>query len=149
MNARASQRGMTLLELIVTITVVAMAGAALIGTLSYLAGSSGANMRQAQAQAIAHAYLREISATAFQDPDGMAEGANRALWDNVMDYNGLDTAMATDKAGNPSGNFHVHVDVVPGGLGTLPANAVWRIDVMVDYDINAFALATGYRTNHP
>jgi MSHA pilin protein MshD len=143
------QRGMTLLEIIVTITVVSMAGAALVGTLSYLAGTSGDNMRQAQAQSIASAYLSEITGTAFIDPDGSAEGANRALWDNVMDYNGLDTPTAFDKAGNPSGNFRVRVNVVPGGLGALPANAVWRIDVRVDYDVNAFALATGYRTNRP
>jgi MSHA pilin protein MshD len=143
------QRGMTLLELIVTITVVAMAGAALMGTLSYLAGTSGGNMRQAQAQAIANAYLTEISAMSFLDPDGVAEGSNRALWDNVMDYNNLNTPTATDKAGNASGNFQVRVNVVAGGLGVLPANAVWRIDVSVDYDTNAFALATGYRTNHP
>jgi MSHA pilin protein MshD len=143
------QQGMTLIELIVTITVVSMAGAALVGTLSFLAGTSGVNMRQAQAQAIANAYLTEISGMAFLDPDGIAEGANRALWDNVTDYNGLDTLVATDKAGNASGNFHVRVNVVAGGLGVLPANAVWRIDVTVDYDTNAFALATGYRTNHP
>jgi prepilin-type N-terminal cleavage/methylation domain-containing protein len=147
--ARSRQRGMTLLELIVTITVVAMAGAALMGTLSYLAGTSGGNMRQAQAQAIANAYLTEISGMSFADPDGVAEGANRLLWDNVMDYNNLNTPTATDKAGNASGNFRVRVNVVAGGLGVLPANAVWRIDVSVDYDTNAFALATGYRTNHP
>lgn len=143
------QRGMTLIEVIATITVISMAGAALVGTLSYLAGTSGGNLRQAQAEAIANAYLSEISATAFADPDGVAEGSNRRLWDNVMDYNGLDTPTATDKAGNASGNFRVRVNVVAGGLGTLPANAVWRIDVTVDYDTNAFALATGYRTNHP
>ena len=59
------------------------------------------------------------------------------------------TCCATDKAGNASGNYRVRVNVVAGGLGALPANAVWRIDVTVDYDTNAFALATGYRTNHP
>jgi prepilin-type N-terminal cleavage/methylation domain-containing protein len=149
MNLRARQRGVTLLELIVTITVVAMAGSALVGTLSYLAGTSGAQLRQAQAQAIAAAYLAEIRGTAFADPDGIAEGANRLLWDNVGDYNGLNTPTASDKFGNAVGNFPVRVNISAGGLGALPANAVWRIDVTVDYDTNAFVVATGYRTNHP
>lgn len=143
------ERGLTLVELIVTISVVAMAGAALVGTLSYLAGSSGSAMRRAQAQSIAEAYLAEISGMAFLDPDGVAEGPNRALWDNVMDYDRLDTPAASDKAGNPAGNFRVRVNVARGGLATLPNNAVWRMDVTVNYDGNYTVLATGYRTNHP
>lgn len=149
MTPRSRQRGVTLLELIVTITVVAMAGAALVGTLSYLAGTSGTQLRRAQAQSIATAYLAEIRGMGFADPDGIAEGANRQLWDNVTDYNGLNTPTASDKLGNAAGNFPVRVNVSAGGLGTLPANAVWRIDVTVDYDTNAFVVATGYRTNHP
>lgn len=142
-------RGFTLIELVVTITVIGMAGAALVGTLSYLAGTSGSNMLQAQAQSIAYAYLEEISGMAFADPDGVAEGPNREFWDNVMDYNGLDTLSASDKKGNPAGNFHVRVNVTPGVLNLVPAGAVWRIDVTVDYDASGTMIATGYRTNHP
>jgi hypothetical protein len=36
-----------------------------------------------------------------------------------------------------------------GGLSGLPNNAVWRVDVTVDFDTNRSAVATGYRTNHP
>lgn len=143
------QRGLTLIEIIATITVISMAGAALVGTLSYLAGSGNGAMRQVQAQSIAQAYLAEISGMSFLDPDGVNEGPNRALWDNVADYNGLDTANATDKTGNVVGPYRVRVVTSAGGLGTLPANAVWRIDVTVDYDTNASVIATGYRTNHP
>jgi prepilin-type N-terminal cleavage/methylation domain-containing protein len=142
-------RGFTLIELVVTITVIGMAGASLVGTLSYLAGTSGSNMLQAQAQSIANAYLDEITGMAFADPDGVPEGANRVAWDNVMDYNGLDTPTASDKNGNAAGNFRVRVAITAGGLGTLPVNAVWRIDVTVNYDATGTMVATGYRTNHP
>jgi MSHA pilin protein MshD len=144
-----SQRGVTLIELIATITIIGIAGAALAGTLSYLAGSGSTHLRQAQAQTVAAAYLAEISGKSFADPDGMDGEPNRAQFDDVDDYNGLDTPTATDQFGNPAGNFRVRVSLTPGGLGTLPAIAVWRIDVTVDYDTGAFVVATGYRTNHP
>jgi prepilin-type N-terminal cleavage/methylation domain-containing protein len=143
------QRGVTLVELICTITVISMAGAALMGTLSYLAGAGGDSIRQSQAQSIADAYLAEISGMAFVDPDGVDGEANRALWDDIDDYAGLNTSTATDKSGNAAGNFAVRVNLANGGLGALPANAVWRIEVTVNYDVDAFVIATGYRTNHP
>lgn len=142
-------RGLTLVELIATIAVIATAGAALLGTLSYLEGSGGLAIRQVQAQSIAEAYLSEIRGMSFADPDGLNEGGNRRLWDNVMDYQGLNQAIATDKQGNTIGRYPVRVAVAAGGLPNLPANAVWRIDVSVDYDTNATVTVTGYRSNRP
>ena len=135
------QRGVTLVELIVAIVVIAMAGSALIGTLSYLAGSSATTLRQAQAQAIADAYLAEITGKSFADPDGVNGEANRALFDNVGDYAGF--------TGAEPGNFQVSVNVAAGTLAGIPANAAWRVDVTVAYDTDGSAIATGYRTNHP
>ena len=146
-RGRASQRGVTLIELVVSIVVMATAGSALLGTLSYLSGQGGNYLLQAQAQSIADAYLTEITGKCFADCVPGAE-ANRQQFDDVTDYNGLDTLVATDEAGNVIGNFRVRVNLTAGGLAPLPAGAVWRIDVTVDYD-NGFALATGYRTNHP
>lgn len=134
------QRGVTLVELVVAIVVIAMAGSALVGTLSYLAGTSGTTMRQAQAQAIADAYLAEITGKNFADPDVDGE-ANRALFDDVNDY--------ADFAGAEPGNFFVSVEVNAGALTGIPNNAVWRVDVSVAYDANGTVVATGYRTNRP
>jgi MSHA pilin protein MshD len=145
---RRHQRGVSLIELIATITVISMAGTAVVGTMSYLAHTGGRTFQQVQAQAIASAYLDEISGLSFVDPDGLGEGPNRALWDNVADYDNLNTPTASDKAGTPIGNYRVRVDVSQGGLGTLPANDVWRIEVTVDFD-GGSVVATGYRTNHP
>jgi prepilin-type N-terminal cleavage/methylation domain-containing protein len=119
------QRGVTLIELIAAITVIAMAGAALMGTLSYLAAKGPSTMRQAQAQAIADAYLSQITGRSFAD---------------VATYNGLNTTEA---------GYRVRVNLTSGGLGALPANAVWRVDVSVVYDTNATVVATGFRTNRP
>jgi MSHA pilin protein MshD len=134
------QRGMTLVELIVAIVVISMAGAALIGTLSYLSSSSASTMRQAQAQAIADAWLAQITGKSFTDPDVDGEG-NYLAYDDVNDYAGFTLVEGA--------NFTVRVAVNAGTLTGIPNNAVWRVDVAVDYDTGMTAVATGYRTNHP
>lgn len=135
------EHGMTLVELVVAIVVIAMAGSALVGTLSYLAGSSSTTLRQAQAQARADAWLAQITGKSFNDPDGVDGEANWGLYDDVNDYGGLTLVEA--------GDFTVRVAVNAGGLTGIPPNAVWRVDVSVEYDTNRTAVATGYRTNHP
>ncbi len=145
---RVRQCGVTLIELIASITVIALAGTALLGTLSYLNGKSGETFGQAQAQSIANAYLSEVLSKAYTDPDGAAEVA-RAAFDDINDYNGLVDAVATDRFGNAMGAFTVRVNVVAGALGGLPAASVRRIDVQVDYGDGQLALASGYRVNYP
>jgi MSHA pilin protein MshD len=142
------QRGATLVELVVAIVVISVAGSALVGTLSYLSGSGSEYLLQAQAQSVADAYLHEITGKSFADPNGVDGEANRVQYDDVDDYAGLDTPTATDEAGNAAGNFRVRVNLTAGGLGASPAADVWRIDVTVDYP-NGSALATGYRTRRP
>lgn len=126
-------RGVTLIELIVTITVIALAGSALLGTLAYLNGTGNLSILQVQAQSIANAYLNRITSKPFNDVD---------------DFNGLVDPVALDVAGNASGNFRVSVAVVAGGLGALPAADVWRVNVTVAYGNGHTAIATGYRTQY-
>jgi MSHA pilin protein MshD len=140
------ERGLTLIEVVVSIVVIAVAGAALMGTLTYLSGTGNTSMLQAQAQSIANAYLNVITGKRFA-ADGVE--ATRAQYDDVSDYNNLDDAVAQDVSGNAAGNFRVRVAVVPGALNGLPANAVRRIDVTVNYGNGSFVVASGYRVNYP
>lgn len=134
-------RGMTLVEVVVAIVVIGMAGSALIGTLSYLSSASSTTMRQAQAQARADAWLAEITGKSFADPDGVDGEASYLLYDDVNDYIGFNIVEGA--------NFNVRAAINAGTLTGIPNNAVWRVDVTVDYDTNMSAVATGYRTNHP
>jgi MSHA pilin protein MshD len=145
-HAHRHERGVTLVELIVSIVVIAIAGAALSGTLAYLNGTGNISILQAQAQSIANAYLNVVTARNFL-PDGVE--ASRAQYDDVNDYNGIDDVVAQDVAGNAAGNFRVRVTVGPGALPGLPAAAVRRIDVTVTYGNGATVVASGYRTNYP
>jgi MSHA pilin protein MshD len=141
-------RGMTLVEVIVAIVIIGLAGAALVGTLSYLSGTGNTSMLQAQAQSIANAYLTEILGKAFVDPNVNGETL-RSQFDDINDYNGLDTPTASDESGNAAGNFRVRVTVGAGALNGIPAAAVRRIDVAVDYGNGSQAIASGYRTSYP
>src|SRR5262245_23393072 len=60
-----AERGLTLVELLVTITIIALAAVALIGTLGYLSGRSGDTLGDMQAQAIADAWLANTLAQPF------------------------------------------------------------------------------------
>jgi MSHA pilin protein MshD len=133
----------TLVELVVSIVVIAIAGAALSGTLAYLNGTGNASILQAQAQSIANAYLNEIVGKNFV-PDGVE--ASRAQYDDVRDYNNLVDVVARDEFLNPAGNFDVRVSVVAGALNGLPAANVWLVNVTVSYGNGSSVVATGYRT---
>ena len=113
-------RGVTLVELVVSIAVIAIAGAALAGTL---------------------AYLNNILDKSFASSPG--------AFNDVNDYNGLNDPVALDAAGNAAGNFRVQVSVGPGALNGVPAAAVRRIDVTVTYGNGNSVVASGYRTNYP
>jgi MSHA pilin protein MshD len=143
----SGERGVTLVELVVSIVVIAIAGAALSGTLAYLNGTGNTSILQAQAQSIASAYLNEIVGKSFVDPNVDGE-PTRAQYDDIDDYDGLDTPAAADEQGNAAGNFRVRVSVVPGVLNGLPAADVRRIDVTVDYGNGSSVVASAYRTRY-
>jgi MSHA pilin protein MshD len=150
-TSRHRIRGVTLIELLVSLMVIALAGVALAGTLGFIARNSGTTLAEAQARAIADAYLAEALAMPFADPAPPNNESNRAAFDDIGDYNGLNDANAADQSGTPmSGNFQVTVTVLPSaGLPLIPAANARRVDVTVSTVGGVRVVATGYRTNHP
>ena len=117
-----SQRGMTLIELLVTITVLALAGVALIGTMGYLASSSGESLSETQAQAIADAYLANELAQTF------ASVSSRTTTQGPMQV-----AVAVSNS---------------GALTSVPAGSAKRVDVTVTTPSGRKVIATGYRLSY-
>jgi len=144
---RARESGTTLVELVIAITVIAMAVTAVLGLLSAISMRSTDAMISTQAASIASAYLDEALSKPYQDPDGVAE-VGRANFDDVRDYNFVDNG-ARDAAGNlvPGLNqYTVQITAALAALGAIP-NAV-QVDVRVTGPNGTVLLLTGFRTNY-
>ena len=129
------QRGATLIELIISIVIVATAVGAVLNVLSSNLGRSADAFITVQAGAIAEAYLEEIRLRPFSDPDGIDGESNRIDFDDLDDYDGLVDNGARDQFDNPIAGldrYTVTVAVVASaGLTGVPAVDSLRIDVRV------------------
>ena len=149
MRCRLGQRGMTLIELVVSIVVISIAVGAILGVLSRNAEHSADAMVLTQAATIAEAYLEEIELKPFADPNGVSGATARAQFDDVGDYNGLVDNGAADEFGNaiPSlSRYTVSVNVTPtSALPNVPSTDAYRIDVRVRYAPYVDIVLTGYK----
>lgn len=146
------ERGVTLIELIVSIVVIAIAIGGVMGVLSQSVGRSADAMVMSQAVAIAEAYLEEITLRPFADPDGVDGEALRTDFDDVDDYNGLVDVGARDQFGNAPAalaGYTVAVTVTPtSALTSVPSADAERVDVTVTYPPNVVVALSGYRTRY-
>ena len=144
--------GFTLIELIVAITIVAIAATTLLGTIAAVASRSADSMLQQQAIAIAQAYLDEIGQRWVVDPNGTPPNTGRGSWDRVDEYNGLVDVGAHDQFGNAIAAlaaFTVSVNVAQSSaLPGIAGSAARRIDVTVTAAPNVSVTLSGYRTNY-
>ena len=126
MNRPCRQRGVTFVELVAAIVIVAVASLGLMLAVSGAVGRSADPMVEAQATASARAYLEEAALAGFCDPEfdpdgdattgcrqecvtspcaagcggaGFSTEAGRSRFDDVCDYDGLRDAGAHDRRG--------------------------------------------------
>ena len=171
------QQGATLIELMAAITITAIALVTLIALTSRSTQQSADPMIREQAVAVAQSYLEEILQKRFCDPDVAAdcvaacsgagacgnaactvsEGANRSVYDDVCDYNGLPDTRVRDQTGTlipQLGQYSVNVQVVDDNsavLNGLAGNAgqVVRVDVNVSHPAMPDTVRlSGFRTNY-
>ncbi len=147
---RSRQHGVTLVELVVAITIVAVAATTILAAIGSVASRSADSMQQQQAVAIAQAYLDEILQRWVVDPNGTPPNTGRGSWDLVDQYNGLVDAGAHDQFGNAIAALSAYtVSVSVSQTSALPgiaaANAR-RIDVSVSYPPSGTVTLSGYRT---
>jgi MSHA pilin protein MshD len=144
------ERGVTLIELVIAITIVAIAVGGILGAISAFSSRSADAMVQQQAIAIAQSYLDEILQRWVTDPNGTPANTGRGSWDLVDQYNGLADVGAHDQYGNAVAalaGYNVSVAVTnSSGLGGLGAAVVRRIDVTVTHAPDVTVVLTGYRT---
>jgi MSHA pilin protein MshD len=144
-----NQAGYTLIEIVVAITVLAIAVSGAVAALAAIAVRSADAMVREQATAIASAYLNEV----LQKPFGAFDGhTTRPTFDVVDDYAGLTNSGAQDQSGtliSGLGQYTVAVSVGAGALGGVPAAQLREIDVTVTHTSGVVVVLSGYRTLYP
>lgn len=146
------QGGFTMVELVISIVIINVAVAGVLLLYTTVLSRSADPLIDRQARAVAEAYLDEILQHPIDDPDGVAEGNDRTLYDNVADYDGLSQAP-TDQADNAMaglGDYLVQVSVsnstAIGPAGQQPAaGRSLRVDVQVDHPAGLGVVLTAYR----
>jgi MSHA pilin protein MshD len=146
------QRGVTLIELVIAITIVAIAVSTILGAIGAIASRSADAMTQQQAIAIAQAYLDEILQRWVVDPNGTPPNTGRGSWDLVDEYNGLTDVGAHDQFGNAIPSLSAYTVTVAtaetSALPGVPPAAARRIDITVSYPPNGTVTLSGYRTSY-
>lgn len=147
------QSAFTLIEIIVTIIVIGVAGTALLSVFTNMIRGSADPVIQQQATTIAEAYLEEIMLRAYDDPQvaesGAAEaGETRPTYDDVQDYNSLGTTQVRDQNDNPIAalsDYQVTVAVNAAVFNTVNA---MQIDVTVTHPATGSILLSAFRTDY-
>jgi MSHA pilin protein MshD len=153
-------RGMTLIELVIAIAVIAIAVSSVLAVLSAQATRSADAMIREQANAIASAYLSEIMQKRFSGPLGCC--AARKDFDSVDDYKSPAFKPVLDQWGNPImmldqfgklvpglNQFQVRVTISPGNLSNIPVADQVLLNVTVTHPSGVSVLLSGYRTKWP
>jgi MSHA pilin protein MshD len=153
---RFNAHGFTLIEIIVTIVVLAIAGTTLLSVFTSTARTSADPMIQQQAISIAEAYMEEILLKNFSDPQDEETGSRedvetRASYDDVQDYNSLPDKIVRDQKNNEIpqlSDYKVTVTVVGAELNGIPANDSMRVDITVSHRVAGSITISGYRTKY-
>ncbi len=156
MFSKARVSGVTLVELVVSIVVLAIAVVGIFSALGTLIGRSADPMIRQQSIAVAQAYLEEIQAMTFGLPGGgcpaVPGSGGRADFNNICHYHNLSDSGAVDQNGIAIAaltDYTVTVTITASsGLGGLSSADAARIDVTVTGPTNESLLMTGYRTNY-
>ncbi|MFV0453648.1 MAG: prepilin-type N-terminal cleavage/methylation domain-containing protein [Pseudomonas sp.] len=146
------QRGLTLVELIITIVIIGIAAAALFSAMASITGRSADPMLRQQSLTIAEAYLEEILLQSFM-PMAQPVGCDRACFNDVRDYHGLDQSPRdpNDNALEALSGYRVAVAVsgpapLNDGVDGVDGVDMLRVRVTVTDPVGQSLVLEGYRS---
>lgn len=162
------QRGVTLVELVLTIVIVSVAVAGVVGAFSLVMGRSADPLIQSRATALGQLYLDEVLARNFDRATPLGGGrvepgtvdctmnsggdsGERSRYRSVGQFNGLEESppqLGTDSQRALYQNFSVTVTVSCAGdeVGLASTDAK-RIDVQVRDNQGRGTTLSGYKGN--
>ncbi|MEX0623026.1 prepilin-type N-terminal cleavage/methylation domain-containing protein [Saccharospirillum sp.] len=163
-----TQRGVTLVELIITIVIIAIALSGTIIAFSNVVGRSSDTLFQSRAIALAQAYLDEIMGQPFdrETPDGGAppyagtcrviggDEDDRDTFRSVDEYDGLEFSppeLASGVISEGYEGYTVSISVscvdTAAELGDGNIDQAKRIDVSISSPTSQTAVFSAYRSN--
>jgi len=166
---RKHHQGTTLIELVMTIVIISVAIAGVVGAFSLIAGRSADPLNQTRAVALSQRYMDEILAKKFAEDSPVGGGAvasctvaviesdeSRSTWDDVDDYNEVNdetpsdywNSSVDDELGYEQFKVDVSVNCVDDPLTKLGVDVVAkRIDITITDPSNNTYLFSAYRGN--
>ncbi|MBF0281367.1 MAG: type II secretion system protein [Zetaproteobacteria bacterium] len=141
------QCGATLLELVVAIVIVSGCLMAILNVLSWSSSKSTTALLAQQSANLAESMLHEVQRHPFLPTGfvGAATAANRASFDDIFDYHGLNENGAALTGIAAFSSYQVSISVIGAPLsGIVSTNAAW-IQVDVTDPLGQVVSATGYR----
>jgi MSHA pilin protein MshD len=159
---RFNAHGFTLIEIIVTIVVLAIAGTTLLSVFTSTARTSADPMIQQQAISIAEAYMEEIVLKSFSDPrnadvppvnetGGSESGETRVNFNDVQDYNDLLDTKVRDQNNNEISSlegYTVVVTVAEKELHGIDEKVSLFINITVTHSAISPITISSYRTKY-
>ena len=149
-----SARGVTLVELIISMLIISIALAGVLSVMNFTTGRSADPLIQHQAIAIAEAYMEEIMLQGYFDPASGYEGSDRDKFDDVGDYDAIDNEDPTDQIGGEAfdtlNGYKVSVVVETPEDDGISLNGIdaKKITVTVTHDAMGEIDLVGYRTDY-
>lgn len=150
-----SNQGFTLLEILVTIVVLAIAATTIMGVFISTTSQSASPVIQQQAIAIAEAYMEEIRLQQFADPTdpetGGAEEGSRANYDDIQDYNGTVNGAVSDQNGvaiPELSGYSITVSVTGTAFSGISSANAMLIDIAVDHAAIDPIQLSSFRVNY-
>ncbi len=150
------QTAFTLIEVLVTLVVIAVAATALLSVFSNMVRGSADPVIQQQATTVAEAYMEEILRKSFEDPRpavaeiGSAEaGETRASFNDVQDYNSLPDNQVRDQNNNPVAALADYTVTVNVNAAVLNGVNAMQIDVSVSHAATGAVSLSAFRTSYP
>jgi MSHA pilin protein MshD len=161
---RSTQTGATLVELVITIVIISVGIAGVVGAFSLITTRSADPLNQTRAVKLAQLYMDEILTQKYDDQTpqggvprysggctiGAETGETRSTFDDVDDYHELNGSPSTATGAPLSGysGFSITVSVVCAGdeVG-LPTSEAKRIDLEVIAPGDQSFVFSAYRAN--
>jgi len=140
------QRGVTLVELVISIVIIAVAVTGVMSVMSMTVRHSADPVIQQQMAAIAESYMDEILLQAYSDPNGtQVKEASRSLYDDVPDYDGLSDVGAKDQQGTVISGLTEYTITVAVASVTVVGLAALQVTVTVSLPTMTALSLVGYK----